>query len=73
MGCQRACAFQSHCCWCLMLLQMPLDDIQSLMDETAEAKEYQVSSGRHRVWEWVLLAMRYQAAHPVEPAEGTCS
>jgi hypothetical protein len=24
------------------LLQMPLDDIQKLMDETAEAKEYQV-------------------------------
>jgi hypothetical protein len=27
----------------LLLLQMPLDDIQSLMEETAEAKEYQVS------------------------------
>jgi hypothetical protein len=26
----------------LLLLQMPLDDIQALMDETAEAKEYQV-------------------------------
>jgi hypothetical protein len=29
----------------LLLLQMPLDDIRSLMDETAEAKEYQVSHG----------------------------
>lgn len=28
---------------CVLLLQMPLDDIQSLMEETAEAKEYQVS------------------------------
>jgi hypothetical protein len=28
----------------LLLLQMPLDDIQNLMDETAEAKEYQVGS-----------------------------
>jgi hypothetical protein len=27
----------------VLLLQMPLDDIQSLMEETAEAKEYQVS------------------------------
>jgi hypothetical protein len=56
-----------------MLLQMPLDDIQSLMDETAEAKEYQVSSGSHRVCEGLLLAMRYQAAHHVGPAgASTC-
>jgi hypothetical protein len=32
---------QPHCL-VLLLPQMPLDDIQSLMDETAEAKEYQV-------------------------------
>jgi hypothetical protein len=33
---------QLHVPLLLLLPQMPLDDIQSLMDETAEAKEYQV-------------------------------
>ena len=31
--------------WCGALLQMPLEEVQKLMDQTAEAKQYQVGLG----------------------------
>lgn len=54
---------------------MPLDDIQSLMDETAEAKEYQVSGNAvaHELVQLCHDSLAYASqAHPLH-AIYTCA